>query len=205
MKYKATVAAIMVQNLSSLCRTGDPDDIYRLLTSELLDCKPDDLLFLLSLLREELEAGTDASFSGLNALTNRFFDGLCDVLYGILAERIEVYKEANDFRSLRQIFGAAIEADPKILHEVGQMVYQDNYAPEIIERAQKSSLYKYHDEIDEHFRTIQKRTEEGKENEGTDQIHEVPDWHHPAKAEIRMIRLIDVVSCYIDANPENLL
>lgn len=87
MKYKATVVAIMVHNLTSLCRTGNPDDIYRLLTSELLDCKPDDLLFLLSLLREELEAGTDASFSGLNALTNRFFDGLCDVLYA--REQIE--------------------------------------------------------------------------------------------------------------------
>lgn len=202
MKYKATVIAIMNQNLASLCRTGNPDDIYRLLTSDLLECKPDDLLFLLSLLREELEAGTDASFSGLNALTNRFFGGLCDVLYGLLADRIATYKEVKDFLPLRQILGQAIEADPKILHEVGQMVYQDNYGLEVIERAKKSEMFKYHDEIEGHFRTIQRKQKE-REDVETDLPKEYPDWHHPAKTEIRMIRLIDVVSCYIFANPLN--
>ena len=203
MKYKATVAAIMVQNLTSLCRTGDPDDIYRLLTSDLLECKPDDLLFLLDLLRKEIEEGTDASFRGLSTLTNRFFDGLCDVLYGLLADRIATCKQAKDFLPLRQILGQAIEADPKILHEVGQMVYQNGYTLESIERARKSPMYKYYDLIEEHFELIQRKPKEREENEGTDQIHAVPDWHHPVAAELRMIRLIDVVSCYIYANPMN--
>ena len=202
MKYKATVIAIMNQNLASLCRTGNPDDIYRLLTSDLLECKPDDLLFLLSLLREELEAGTDASFSGLNALTNRFFGGLCDVLYGLLADRIATYKEVKDFLPLRQILGQAIEADPKILHEVGQMVYQNGYTLESIERARKSPMFKYHDALEDHFDLMCRKTKEREDME-TDQPKEYPDWHHPAKTEIRMIRLIDVVSCYIFANPLN--
>ena len=202
MKYKATVIAIMNQNLASLCKTGNPDDIYRLLTSDLLECKPDDLLFLLSLLRKEIEEGTDASFRGIRMLTNRFFDGLRDVLYCILAERIVGYKQAKDFLSLGQILGAALEADPKILHEVGQMVYQDGYTLEIIERAKKSPMYKYLDALEEHFDLIRIKPKERQDVE-IDQPKEYPDWHHPAKTEIRMIRLIDVVSCYIEANPTN--
>ena len=131
-------------------------------------------------------------------LTNRFFDGLRDVLYCILAERIVGYKQANDFLPLGQILGAAIEADLRMLHEVGQMVYQDGYTLEIIERAQQSPIYKYYDEIEGHFRTIQRNIKERQDVE-IDQPKEYPDWHHPAKTEIRMIRLIDVVSCYHDA------
>ena len=205
MRFAVTVQAMMKQNLIAFLASGDPDIIYRFLTAELLECEPADLLLLHDLLKREITDEEETTRDKLIELSKRFFRDMRDVLYGILTDHIATYKEAKDFLPLGQILGQALAADPKVFHEIGMMIFNDYYTPEIIERAQKSSLYKYHDEIDEHFRTIQKRTEEGKENEGTDQIHEVPDWHHPAKAEIRMIRLIDVVSCYIDANPENLL
>lgn len=83
------------------------------------------------------------------------------------------------------------------------MVYQDGYTLEIIERAQQSPMYKYHGALEEHFDLIRIKPKEREDGE-TDQPKEYPDWHHPAKTEIRIIRLIDVVSCYIDANSMNL-
>ena len=63
---------------------------------------------------------------------------------------------------------------------------------------------KYHAEIEQHLDVIKNKTEEREENVGEDQ-QECPEWYHPAIAEIRIIHLIDVVSCYYDANPMNFL
>ena len=201
MLFSETVKAIMKQNLIAFWASGDPDLIYRFLTAELLECEPTDLLLIHNLLKREVANEIDTSTGGLNALTKRFFWGMRDVLYGILTERIGEYKENKDFLPLGQILNHALTVDPKIMHEVGQMIYHDNYAAEIIESAQKSKMYRYHDEIAKHFNVIQKQTEEREENGKTDQIHENPDRHHPVAAELRMIRLIDVVTCYIDVIP----
>lgn len=155
----------MKHNLNAFYASGDPDLIYRFLTAELLECEPTDLLLIHNLLKREVANEIDISTGGLNALTKRFFWGMRDVLYGILTERIGEYKENKDFLPLGQILNHALTVDPKIMHEVGQMIYHDNYVPEIIERAQKSDMYRYYDEIKEHFRMIENKTKEGEEVE----------------------------------------
>ena len=202
MKFKNTVQAIMKQNLIAFWASGYPDVIYRYLTAELLECEPADLLFLLDLLKQEIANVTDTSSSGLSALTKGFFCGMRDVLYGILAEHIEEYKQAKDFLPLGQILAHALQTDPKILHEIEQMVYHDCYDSDVIERARKSKMYKYHDETEGHFRRIRKKPEERGEVENG-QLSDSSDWFNPVSAEVRMIHLIDVVNCFIDANPTN--
>ena len=96
MRFAVTVQAMMKQNLIAFLASGDPDIIYRFLTAELLECAPADLLFLHVVFKREVANETDTSTDGLNALTERFFSGLHDVLFGILAERIEAYKEAGN-------------------------------------------------------------------------------------------------------------
>lgn len=200
MRFVETVKVIMKQNLIAFLASGYPDVIYRYLTAELLECEPADLLLLHDLLIREVANETDTSNSGLSALAKRFFSGIRDVLYGILAERIERYKEDKDFLPLGIILDQAFTAGPKILHEIGQLVYHDYYCPDIIEHAQKSYMYKYHDEIEEHFRMTENKTKEGEEVEA-DQTREDPDRCQPVSAEIRMVHLIDVVTCYIDVIP----
>ena len=189
----------MKQNLIAFWASGDPDVIYRYLTAELLESEPSDLLFLHDLLKRESANEEETTKTKLVELSKQFFRGMRDVLYGILTERIEEYKSESNFIPLGQILERALNTDRKVFHEISQMVYHDNYAAEIIESAQKSKMYRYHDEIAKHFNVIQKQTEEREENGKTDQIHENPDRHHPVAAELRMIRLIDVVTCYIDA------
>ena len=89
MRFPETVKAIMKQNLIAFLASGAPDVIYRFLTAELLECEPADLLLLHDLFKREVTNATDTSTNGLNALTKGFFSGMRDVLYGILAERIE--------------------------------------------------------------------------------------------------------------------
>ena len=198
MRFKNTVQAIIKQNLNDFLLSGFPDVIYRFLTPELLECAPADLLLLYDLLKREVTNGSGTSTSGMIELTKGFFNGFRDVLYGILAEQIERYKEDKDFLSLGQILEQALTVDQKAFHAIGQLVYHDNYGPEIIERARKSKMYKYYAEIEEHFRMIRERTEERGEVE-SDQFQDNSEWHHPVSSEIRMIQLIDVVSCYHDA------
>ena len=200
MRFSITVKAIMKQNLVAFCASGDPDIIYRFLTAELLECAPADLLFLHVLFKREVANETDTSTDGLNALTERFFSGLHDVLFGILAERIEAYKEAKDFLPLGQIFAQALQADPKILHEVGQMVYNDGYISEILERANNSTMYTYHTEIEDHFRKIQNSVRVTEEQVDAGTLDGDPNWYQPVLAEIRLLNLLDVVNCYNDAS-----
>ena len=205
MRFAETVKAIMKQNLIAFWASGDPDVIYRYLTAELLESEPSDLLFLHALLKREVEEETDPTTSGLNALTKGFFCGMRDVLYGLLAERIREYKENKDFLPLGHILDQALTVDQKAFHEIGQMVYHDYYCPEVIERAQKSSIYKYHDEIAYHFQENCYQTQDNEANVNADTLDAISGEVPAASAELRMIRLIDVVTCFIDANPENLL
>lgn len=198
MRFKNTVQAIMKQNLNDFLLSGFPDVIYRFLTPELFECAPADLLLLYDLLKREVTNGSGTSTSGMIELTKGFFNGFRDVLYGILANRIGEYKEDKDFLPLGHILEQAIAVDQKVFHEIGQMVYHDYYGPEVIERAKKTEMYKYQDEIEEHFRKIRKKTEERGEVE-SNQIKDSLEWTHAVLAEIRMIHLIDVVSCYHDA------
>ena len=202
MRFPETVRAIMKHNLNDFFHSGDPDVIYSFLTAELLECEPADLLLLHDLLIREVANETDTSTGGLSALTKGFYGGLRDVLYGILAERIEEYKKDEDFYPLGQILTHALETDQKVFHEIGQLVYHDGYSPEIIERAKKSKMSKYRDEIEQHLVVIKNKTEERGENVESDP-QEYPEWYHPVTAEIRLIHLIDVASCYYDANPMN--
>ena len=200
MRFAVTVKAIMSLNLNAFCLTGDPDAIYRFLTAELLECEPADLLLLHDLLKRELTNETDTSSSGLNALTKRFFSGLRDVIYGILAERIHEFKDANDFLPLGWILAHALHTDPNVFHEVSHLVYQDNYGLKIIDRAKETKMNKYHDEIAEHFLKTceQAQNEANNDDDALDaNSGEVPS----AIAEIRMVHLIDVVTCYIDVIP----
>lgn len=204
MRFSAAVRAIMKQNLNAFYASGDPDAIYQFLSAELLECEPKDLLLLHNLLKRDIAKKEDATEDKLIALTKRFFSGLRDVLNGILAERIGKYKEDKDFLPLGEIFAHALQTDPKILHEVGQLVYHDYYGPEVIERAQKSSIYKYHDEISNHFLKTNEQTQSNEVNVDADTLDGHLDKTPYAIAEIRMLHLIDVVSCYLEANPENL-
>jgi len=203
MRFKKTVQAIMKQNLNDFLLSGFPDVIYRYLTAELLECDPADLLLLHDLFTREVTNETDTSTGGLSALTKGFFSGIHDVLYGILAEQIVMYKEEKDFLPLGQILNQALTVDQKIMHEVGQLVYHDYYGSDFIERARKSKMYKYHDEIEEHFRMIREKTEERGEVE-SNQIKDSLEWTHDVLTEIMMIHLIDVVTCFNDANPTNI-
>ena len=198
MRFAATVKAIMKQNLIAFWASGNPDGIYWFLTAELLECAPADLLLLHDLLKREVEEETDTSTGGLNELTKGFFNGFRDVLYGILAERIERYKEDKDFLPLGHILDQALTVDQKAFHEIGQMVYHDYYCPEVIEQAQKSDMYRYYDEISNHFLKTCEQTQSNEVNNDDDALDansgEVPS----EIAEIRMVHLIDVVTCYID-------
>lgn len=200
MRFAVTVKAIMSLNLNAFCLTGDPDLIYRFLSAELLECSPADLLFLHDLFKREVANETDTSTDGLNALTERFFSGLHDVLFGILAERIEEYKAESNFIPLGQILAQALQADPKILHEVGQMVYHDGYISEILERANNSTMYTYHTEIEDHFRKIQNSVRVTEEQVDAGTLDGDPNWYQPVLAEIRLLNLLDVVNCYNDAS-----
>ena len=144
MRFSNTVKAIMKQNLIAFFASGYPDVIFRFLSPELLECAPADLLLLYDLLKREVTNGSGTSTSGMIELTKGFYGELRDVLYGILAEQIERYKEDKDFLSLGQILEQALTADPKISHEIGQLVYHDYYGPETFERARKSKMYKYY-------------------------------------------------------------
>ena len=198
MKFKNTVQAIMKQNLIAFWASGDPDLIYRFLTAELLECEPTDLLLIHNLLKREVANETDTSADSLSALTKGFFSGVQDVIYGILTERIERCKSESNFIPLGQMLEQALKTNRKVFHKISQMVFHDNRGPEVIERAQKSSIYKYHDEIAYHFQeNCEQAQNEANVNADTLDANsgEVPS----AIAEIRMIRLIDVVTCYIDA------
>lgn len=203
MRFSETVKAIMKQNLIAFLASGYLDVIYRYLTAELLECEPADLLFLHDLLKRESANVTDTSSSGLSALAKGFFCGMRDVLCGILAERIGEYKENKDFLPLGHILDQALTVDQKAFHEIGQMVYHDYYCPEVIEQAQKSDMYRYYDEISNHFLKTCEQTQRNKTNVDADTLDGHLDKTSSAIAEIRMIRLIDVVSCYIYANPLN--
>ena len=199
MRFAVTVKAIMSLNLNAFCLTGDPDAIYRFLTAELLECEPADLLLLHDLLKRELTNETDTSSSGLNALTKRFFSGLRDVIYGILAERIHEFKDANDFLPLGQLIAQALQANPNMFHEVSQIVYHDSHIPEILERANNSTMYTYRTEIEEHFQKKQNNVRAIEEQVDAGTLDGDPNWYQPVLAEIRLLNLLDVVNCYNDA------
>ena len=200
MRFAVTVKAIMSLNLNAFCLTGDPDAIYRFLTAELLECEPADLLMLHDLLKRELTNETDTSSSGLNALTKRFFSGLRDVLYGILAERIHEFKDANDFLPLGQLIAQALQANPNMFHEVSQIVYHDSHIPEILERANNSTMYTYHAKIEEHFRKIRENVREIEEQGADGTLDGYPNRNQSVLSERRLLNLLDVVSCYNDAS-----
>lgn len=200
MRFKESVKAIMKQNLNAFYASGDPDLIYRFLSAALLECAPADLLFLHDLFKREVANETDTSTDGLNALTERFFSGLHDVLFGILAERIHEFKDANDFLPLGQILKQTLSSDPKILHEVGQLVYHDYYATEVIERANNSVMNKFHNELKDHFQKIQNSVRVTEEQVDAGTLDGYPDWYQPVLAEMRLLNLLDVVNCYNDAS-----
>lgn len=200
MRFKESVKAIMTHNLNAFYASGDPDLIYRFLSAELLECSPADLLFLHDLFKREVANETDTSSARMSALTKRFFSGLRDVLYGVLADRIDEYKAESNFIPLGQIIKQALSADPKILHEVGQLVYHDYYAKEVIERANNSPINKFHNEIEEHFRKIRENVREIEEQVDAGTLDGYPDWYQPVLAEMRLLNLLDVVNCYNDAS-----
>ena len=200
MPFKESVKAIMKQNLNAFYASGDPDLIYRFLSAALLECAPADLLLLHDLLKREVANETDSSSSGLNALTKGFFSGLRDILYGILAERIEEYKAESNFIPLGQILNHALTVEPQIMHEVGQLVYHDYNASTLLDIANHSTLFKYHDELKEHFQKIQNNVRAIEEQVDAGILDCYPNWYQPVLAEIRLLNLLDVVNCYNDAS-----
>lgn len=200
MRFKESVKAIMKQNLNAFYASGDPDLIYRFLSAALLECAPADLLLLHELLKREVANETDTSPARMSALTERFFWGMRDVLYGILAKSIGEYKAKSNYIPLGQILNHALTVDPQIMHEVGQMVYHDGNLPEIFERANNSTMYTYHAKIEEHFRKIRENVREIEEQGADGTLDGYPNRNQSVLSERRLLNLLDVVSCFNDAS-----